>query len=363
MDESDGPGEPNTTYLLSADESFMSDREQVPPQKERKFIVFEGCLLELFKVCRTCLAPCRNTIVVQGTQVKKTSTCVQNHVERWWSQPQVSGKAAGNILICAGILFSGAPVATTLRLLKSINVATVSERTFHYYQQAYLLPAVKQSDEVPSSNAMEKVAFVRGLTKLKREDFTIGSFISDRHPGVEHHMRTEERDTKHYFDTWHIDKGLKKKLQAASRKSESRELQVWVQPIANHLYYCAALGNGNGPLLVSMWLSLLNHVVDKHDGHDGPFSECLHQPLSDRAWLTEGEIKILLNGVHHSCVLIPGTPAYNKLRSIVSSPRLLKDIRHLSPGSQTSSVEAFNSVLIGFASKSRAFTPEGMEAR
>ncbi|KAG0444357.1 hypothetical protein HPB47_013884 [Ixodes persulcatus] len=108
---------------------------------------------------------------------------------------------------------------------------------------------------------MEKVAFVRGLTKLKREDFTIGSFIS----------------------------GLKKKLQAASRKSESRELQVWVQPITNHLYYCAALGDGNGPLLVSMWLSLLNHVFDKHDGHDGPFSECLHQPLSDRAWLTEGK--------------------------------------------------------------------------
>ncbi|CAN8014538.1 unnamed protein product, partial [Ixodes persulcatus] len=101
-----------------------------------------------------------------------------------------------------------------------------------------------QSDEVPSSNAMEKVAFVRGLTKLKKEDFTIGSFISDRHPGVEHHMRTEERGTKHYFDTWHIDKGLKKKLQAASRKSESRELQLWVQPITNHLYYCAALGGG-----------------------------------------------------------------------------------------------------------------------
>ncbi|CAN8016510.1 unnamed protein product, partial [Ixodes persulcatus] len=87
---------------------------------------------------------------------------------------------------------------------------------------------------------MEKVAFVRGLTKLKNEDFTIGSFISDRHPGVEHHMRTEERGTKHYFDTWHIDKGLKKKLQAASRKSESRELQLWVQRITNHLYYCAA---------------------------------------------------------------------------------------------------------------------------
>ncbi|XP_042147552.1 uncharacterized protein LOC115329042 [Ixodes scapularis] len=155
MDESDDPGEPDSTYVLSAKESFMSDREQVSLQKERKFIVFEGCLLELVQVCRTCLAPCRNAIVVQGTQVRITSTCAQNHVERWWSQPQVSGKAAGNILICAEILFSGAPVATTLRLLKSINVATVSERTFRYYQQAYLLPAVKQVYKRHNSELLE----------------------------------------------------------------------------------------------------------------------------------------------------------------------------------------------------------------
>ncbi|KAM7294531.1 uncharacterized protein ISCGN_024037 [Ixodes scapularis] len=199
--------------------------------------------------------------------------------------------------------------------------------------------------EVPSSNAMEKVAFLRGLAKLKDQGFTIASFMSDRHPGVECHMRTMESGTKHYFDTWHISKGVKKKLLAASRSGPCKDLEVWVQPVNNHLYHCAALGEGNGPLMVSMWMSLLNHVVNKHDGHDGPYHECLHQPLSDRAWLAVG------------------TPAYEKLRSIVASPRLLKDIQHLSPGTQTYYVEAFNSLLLGFASKSRVFSPEGMEAR
>ncbi|XP_040074125.3 uncharacterized protein LOC115325300 [Ixodes scapularis] len=204
---------------------------------------------------------------------------------------------------------------------------------------------VRETAEVPSSNAMEKVAFLRGLAKLKDQGFTIASFMSDRHPGVECHMRTMESGTKHYFDTWHISKGVKKKLLAASRSGPCKDLEVWVQPVNNHLYHCAALGEGNGPLMVSMWMSLLNHVVNKHDGHDGPYHECLHQPLSDRAWLAVG------------------TPAYEKLRSIVASPRLLKDIQHLSPGTQTYYVEAFNSLLLGFASKSRVFSPEGMEAR
>ncbi|CAN7988310.1 unnamed protein product, partial [Ixodes hexagonus] len=87
---------------------------------------------------------------------------------------------------------------------------------------------------------MEKVAFLRGLTKLKDEGFTIASFMSDRHPGVESHMRTMESATKHYFDTWHISKGVKKQLLAASRSGPCKDLEVWVQQVNNHLYHCAA---------------------------------------------------------------------------------------------------------------------------
>ncbi|CAN7945732.1 unnamed protein product, partial [Ixodes hexagonus] len=86
----------------------------------------------------------------------------------------------------------------------------------------------------------EKVAFLRGLTKLKDEGFTIASFMSDRHPRVESHMRTMESGTKHYFDTWHISKGVKKKLLAASRSGPCKDLEVWAQQVNNHLYHCAA---------------------------------------------------------------------------------------------------------------------------
>ncbi|CAN7949538.1 unnamed protein product, partial [Ixodes pacificus] len=55
-----------------------------------------------------------------------------------------SAKAAGNALICAAIFFSGADAATTLRLLRSINISTVLTRLYYYYQKVYLLSSVKQ---------------------------------------------------------------------------------------------------------------------------------------------------------------------------------------------------------------------------
>ncbi|CAN7939890.1 unnamed protein product [Ixodes pacificus] len=45
------------------------------------------------------------------------------------------------------------------------------------------------------------------------------------------------------------------------------------------------------------------------------------------------------------------------------APRLLKDIRQLAPSTHTFSLEAFHSVLIGFAPKSVCFSSDGMRAR
>lgn len=56
----------------------------------------------------------------------------------------LGGKGAGNVLFCAGILFSGAQVATTFRVLESLNIAMITERMYYNYQSGYLLPVVKQ---------------------------------------------------------------------------------------------------------------------------------------------------------------------------------------------------------------------------
>lgn len=99
----------------------------------------------------------------------------------------------------------------------------------------------------------------------------------------------------------HTFLGVKKRIHAASRSGLCKELEVWKQPVTNHLYFCALMGKSSGPLIASMWLSLLNHVTNKHDGHDGPYSECLHEPLGDRPWLAKGTF-INLALVQHSLV-------------------------------------------------------------
>lgn len=113
-----------------------------PLHAERKFIVFESSLRELLANCSVCGQAVGNlNFSVVGTLVTVEGVCEQQHKLRWRSQPLVqgSGAGAGNLLLAAGILYSGCVVAATIRCLNSIGVQTITERTFYNYQRAYLL--------------------------------------------------------------------------------------------------------------------------------------------------------------------------------------------------------------------------------
>nr|XP_037283407.1 uncharacterized protein LOC119176298 isoform X1 [Rhipicephalus microplus] len=299
------------------------------------------------------------------------------------------------------MLYSGCEVAATIRCLKSIGVQTITDHTFYNYQRAYLLPAVKQlflkkqaamvdslgdlqidlagdgrcdspgystkyltysvlamqtgcilhteqvqveeSPEVPNSVSMKKRGLAKCLTAVENLGIHIRSLTTDRHPGVKVYCRKNKPNMPHWYDVWHVGKGLKKKLLAASRKH--RVISPWIQSIINHLYWVAAMGQGNGDLLISMWRSLLNHVCDKHDGHDGSYTKCLHDHLEDRQWMNST------------------SRAFHELKIIVDNPLLLRDIRWLSPEVQTFSLESFYSVLNSFAPKSNTFSEDSMQAR
>ncbi|XP_049525452.1 uncharacterized protein LOC125946402 isoform X2 [Dermacentor silvarum] len=164
---------------------------------------------------------------------------------------------------------------------------------------------------------MEKEGLVRSLDYLEKQGITVRSLTT----------------------------GVKKKLKAAAEFHNCGYIQQWIDSIINHLYWVAAMGLGDGDLIVSMWKSLVNRICDQRHGHEGSFTECLHGPFEDRAWMTRV------------------SPAFQKLRLVLESPRSPSDLRHLSPGAQTSSLESFNSLLIYFAPKSVAYSPDGMKAR
>ena len=63
---------------------------------------------------------------------------------------------AGNILLSAAILFSGATPGKVLRLLDHMQVASISDRTFYRHQNRFLEPAILAVWEGKQSRLLEQ---------------------------------------------------------------------------------------------------------------------------------------------------------------------------------------------------------------
>ncbi|KAI0240741.1 hypothetical protein LSAT2_008479, partial [Lamellibrachia satsuma] len=208
-----------------------------------------------------------------------------------------------------------------------------------------------QSSEVKSSYWMEPESLKRSLDHLERNKVNIGTIVTDRHRSIAKWLRDEKKSIKHYYDIWHIAKGLRKKLDKLALQRDCGIIKEWKKSIINHLYWCAAsTPDGDGAVMLAKWNSLSNHLLNRHTGHaDILFPECLHDNIP-----TPGRKKKWL---------IPGSKAEVLLQKILQDTWLLKDVQHLSPMEQTSSVEGFHSTILHFAPKHTAFQYMAMQCR
>ncbi|CAN7939996.1 unnamed protein product [Ixodes hexagonus] len=99
-------------------------------------------------------------------------------------------------------------------------------------------------------------------------------------------METPEPGIDHFFDIWHVSKSVKK-LTAGSKRAGCQYLQIWIQTATNHMYWSARAAGGDKKLLIDIWLSTRNHVINKHSGHEGTYGRCLHgdMPEPTRPWM------------------------------------------------------------------------------
>ncbi|XP_064473783.1 uncharacterized protein LOC135388278 isoform X2 [Ornithodoros turicata] len=359
------------TYSPSLNDSFAEGAGETKTSvcDEQKFIVFESCLRQLFQRCRQCDTSCRIKLTVRGTLVDVSAECLLGHITTWRSQPHINGFAAGNILLAGAILFNGAAPTkvwntesqNTLAQLGDVNVLgdgrcdspghSAKYLTYTFMDAAtskvlhFVQVQVGEAPEVKSSSQMEKYGFIRALEGLKDAEVSIASVITDRHPAIRKYMREKEPDMQHTVDTWHVVKGLQKKLEAACRSQGCSDLKPWVTSICYHLYWSNAVSQGNSELRLSIWRSASRHVLNMHADHDGPYSRCLHDNIRGNKWLRAD------------------SAAYRKLLKIIMDPRLLRDIGQLSSVGQTSSLESYHAVIVKFAPKSTAYTPNVMKAR
>lgn len=109
-----------------------------------KYLVFENNLLSLFKVCAHCRSSAtevKKTII--GTFLRLRQSCFDcGHHRNWDSQPFLNNIPAGNILLSASILFSGALPSQALRLFQILKCSAITARTYFDHQRFYLQPTV-----------------------------------------------------------------------------------------------------------------------------------------------------------------------------------------------------------------------------
>uniref|UniRef100_A0A8C1M8N5 Uncharacterized protein n=1 Tax=Cyprinus carpio TaxID=7962 RepID=A0A8C1M8N5_CYPCA len=359
--------------------------------KERKWIVNESNLMQLFTRCPQCGQTVIDTKKFSfGSLLRVSWECINGHEGSWNSCNETRGMADNNLLVAASTLFTGATYVDIADWAACLNVQIPQKTTFYAIQSSYLIPVVDvfykeqqaklledlrlqnvlqkganlsgdgrsdspgfsakyctysmmddvnknvvhfelvQVTEATSSVAMEPVAFKRCVDFLLDSGLKVDVITTDRSPSIRKTMRVDYPRIQHEFDIWH---GSSKKCCQLQKKKENQDLQPWIKSICNHLWYAC--------LLTEKWKSLLHHICGVHRWtEDGRRKECDHDDLSPdqqrrKRWLKKE------------------SPSFRTLSMLVLNPSLLKDLRQM----------VYHSVLLKYCRKNLHFHYSSMAAR
>ena len=392
----------------SSDSDSNSDKQDTTPgpTEQRVFLVFESSLLSLFVNCPTCGQRASTNTLLYGTLVVVKMSCPDDHEYTWYSQPLVGKAGAGNLLLSAAIVFSGATYTTFANIASSLNLVIFSEQLFYKIQQTRIFPLVTsyyhktqiviaellrengplilsgngrcdssgysakyctyslmdnvtgftvdyslvQVTETGTSVAMEKEGLQRCLANtIDGLNLDIATLATDRQSHITAFMRTNYPNIKHQFDVWHLAKSVTKKLGKVGQQKGHTALLPWIRSISNHLWWSAKTCNGDPDLLVAKWTSIVHHIVNVHEWDSDKFSHCAHEPID--------------NTCDRKKWLIPNDPAHRALKQIVTKPKLVIDIAKLSDFCHTGQLEVFHSLLTKYCPKRQHFSYMGMNVR
>ncbi|CAM4530108.1 unnamed protein product [Leuciscus chuanchicus] len=382
------------------------------PEHERKWIVNESRLLELFNTCKTCGSAVENKrIVTHGSQIRVLWTCLNDHPGSWASCPDIRGMAENNLLISASTFFTGTTHTTISDWAELLHTPIPKKTQYYSMQSIYLIPVIQQAyrdqhekfmerlvqlsasghkvelcgdarsdspgfsskyctysfqddatkeiihfelvqvTETTSSVAMEVLGFQRGLDYLLDRGVVVGVVTTDRSPSVRKLMKDNYTGIQHEFDPWHVSKSVKKKLVLISNKKNNKDLQPWIKSITNHLYWSCSTSKGDKEDCVRRWKSLLHHICGIHRWEeDGAQYTCHHTTL------TEDEQR-------RKRWLRPDSSAFVALKGVVLDKNLVRDLRQMSLFKHTGSLEVYHQVMLKYAEKRLHFSYDSMRAR
>jgi hypothetical protein len=82
---------------------------------------------------------------------------------------------------------------------------------------------------------MELEGAKRSFNFLQKAAVKISVFVSDRHRGIAKWIRELQPSVVHYFDQWHISKGVVKKMLGASKKKGVKKYHSGLLVLKPHI--------------------------------------------------------------------------------------------------------------------------------
>ena len=127
-----------------------------------------------------------------------------------------------------------------------------------------------------------------------------------------------------------------KKIDEVGKKKDCQQVKLWKKSIINHLYYVAvSTPREEEELREAKWVSLINHIHNIHQHDNDLYPSCEHEDLQgadrEKEWIELGSKASVL------------------LEEVLRSPNLISDVKRMSSSHQTSSLEAFHSLIIHYA--------------
>lgn len=140
--------------------------------KERKWIVNESNLMQLFTRCPQCGQTVIDTKKFSfGSLLRVSWECINGHEGSWNSCNETRGMADNNLLVAASTLFTGATYVDIADWAACLNVQIPQKTTFYAIQSSYLIPVVdvfykeqqaKLLEDLRLQNVLQKGANLSG---------------------------------------------------------------------------------------------------------------------------------------------------------------------------------------------------------
>lgn len=147
VDPADTSFVPYSTPSSSTTGSSTSLSAQPGGWHEKKWIVNESKLMELFQRCPTCGAPMcdvNQNIKEVGSQITIKWECNEGHSGKWQSCPDTRGMPENNLLTAGATLCTGATYTNIADWAKLLNLQLPQHTTYDSIQSSYLIPTIEK---------------------------------------------------------------------------------------------------------------------------------------------------------------------------------------------------------------------------